>query len=196
MVGGSEVVMFVWLAACSPPHLVSSGGDAGGSWLAPDNSWDLSEPPSGLTAEGFDVGQTAPDLRLQDQHGDEVSLWQFYGNVVVLDVSTMWCAPCRELAAEVEATQTDYDAEGFVYVTVHQQDIDGAPPNKADLELWASSYGIETAPILADTDLLTAPAIRNGQFPAVLILDRKLSVRRRANPPTDAAIRAAVESLL
>lgn len=182
------------LSGCVP-HLYSAGKGGGGPWTPPDNTWDLAEPPSDLAGEGFDGGEVPPDLRLTDQHGDEVSLWQFYGKVVLLDISTMWCAPCREIAQDAQATQDEFGPEGFVYVTVLQQNVDGGAPTVDDLRQWADYYGI-AAPVLGDGAAASGGAIQNGQFPAVLVLDRRMRVDQRVNPIDAEQIRRDIEAAL
>lgn len=189
-----------WLMVASVgcvPRLYSEGG-AGGpwSWEAPENRWGVDEPPEGLLGTGWSTGQVAPDFRLIDQHGEEVALWQFYGRVVLVDISTMWCAPCRDLAAHTEETWQDYDDEGFVYLTVLQEDVEGEPVTPEDQVVWADAYGI-TSPVLGDPDKAgTGAAILQGQYPAVLVIDRDLVVVERVNPPDDASVRAAIEDAL
>ena len=78
---------FVLLATGCVPELTSPAGTVleVSDYTAPENSWPMGEaPPASLAAEGFGSGQVVPDMRLMDQYGDEVSLWQFYGLVVAL----------------------------------------------------------------------------------------------------------------
>lgn len=182
--------------ACVPRLYTQAPPIVPSDWVPPENSWEVTEPPSDLEGQGFGVGQTVPDVRLADQFDDEVSLWQFFGKVVVLDVSTMWCAPCRELAETTQHTYEAYADEGLMYVTVLQQDQDGEPPTLDDVQSWADVYGIET-PVLGDPDpSATAAAIERGQYPALLLLDRQMQVVERVNPPTDAELIAAIEDAL
>lgn len=182
------------LLACTP-SLYSEGG-AVGEWVAPVNTWPTAEPPAELDGEGFSAGQVAPDFLLNDQFGDDVALWQFYGNVVLFDVSTIWCAPCQELAMDTEDTWEEYRDEGFVYVTILQQNLEGGEPTLEDLNEWAEGFGI-TAPIVSDPQgTFTGGAIRNDQFPAVLVLDRDMTVAERVNPINDHEVRAAIERAL
>ena len=185
------------------PHLYSdSFGDTSDSsvgWSQPDNSWEtLSEPPENLEAEGFGVGQVVPDIRLQDQHGKEVSLWQFYGMVIALDVSTVWCAPCRDLAVGVDETWHEYKDQGFVYVTMMPEDNNGEIPSTDVLQTWASDYSI-TAPILSDSSPYenSYTIVPDGVNPSVMVIDRGMKVQTvRVNPSEDYAVRAAVASAL
>lgn len=165
-------------------------------WDPPDNGWPQAEPPEDLQGEGWEVGEVAPDFRLVDQFGDTVSLWQFYGDVILVDVSTMWCAPCQELARHTEETWLDYRDEGFMYLTVLQEDVHGGPPDVEALNAWAEGFGI-SAPVLDDgSKEATGKAVRQGQFPVVLVVGRDMRVTTRVNPIEDSEIRRAVEAAL
>src|SRR5687768_2227270 len=103
-----RVALIAVISTGCVPHLYSSGGAGQPSeWVAPENTWTVTPPPATLEAQGYGEGDVIPDFRLVDQHGDEVSLWQFYGNVILLDVSTIWCGPCQQLALETEHTWED-----------------------------------------------------------------------------------------
>ena len=140
------------------------------------------------------MGDTLCDFRLQDQFGDEVSLWQFWGDVVLVDISTIWCGPCQELAASTQATFEHFEDDGFMYLTIIQQDVEGNPPKQVDVVEWAEAFGIE-APVLGDGDEVVA-AVRQNQFPALLLLDRKMKVHERVTPPDAGVVDAAIEDLL
>lgn len=185
----------VMLGGCIP-RLETTGGPSGSStWVAPENDWVLAEPPVDLVAEGFGVGEIVPDLRLVDQTGNEVSLWQFHGNVVLLDVSTMWCVPCIALAEHTEETWQTYRDQGFVYVTILQQDFDGNPPEPGDLDDWVDAFGI-TAPVLADGEETSIEAVPlNGgsrTFPGVIVIGRDLEVLTVMEVPDHETVEAAI----
>ncbi|MBL8615431.1 MAG: redoxin domain-containing protein [Deltaproteobacteria bacterium] len=190
------------LAACAPPRLYSADGDlpevgSGSDWEAPENGWDKgSPPPAELEGEGFGVGQVLPDLRLLDQHGEETATWQWYGMVVAIDVSTMWCGPCRGLAAEVDATWADYRDQGFMYVTLLPQDQAGEVPDNADLNAWADQFGI-SAPVLSDDEGWSYQIVPDNTYPRIMIVGRDMRVLvDQVTPAEDTAIRAAIEAAL
>ncbi len=54
-----------------------------------------SEPPSGRPSK-IAVEQNAPDFRLKDLEGRQVSLGDFRGRPVLLVFGTTWCPYCRE----------------------------------------------------------------------------------------------------
>ena len=190
--------VLVGSVACVPvletPNLEGPRSDE--PWVAPENSWPLQEPPATTVGEGFHRGQVPHDFRFLDQHGDEVSLWQFHGRHVVLDISTMWCAPCRKLAEGTEETATEYADDDVVYITVLAENIEGAPATTEDLELWADLYGI-TAPIVADADKTwSAPAVPNGLYPVVFVLNPDLTIAERVNPASDERLHEVLDEQL
>jgi hypothetical protein len=46
--------------------------------------------PSDLEGEGTDVGEVLEDFARVDQYNEEISLHEFYGNVVVLSIGADW----------------------------------------------------------------------------------------------------------
>ncbi len=63
------------------------------SLYGPDNSWFHAESsviPDGLAGSGRSVGDIAENFTLLDQFGAEVELYQFYGQVIVLDAFAEW----------------------------------------------------------------------------------------------------------
>jgi len=186
------------------PVLTSPGGDTAttevncSTWQAPENGWlNTNSPPCDTESVGFERGQLAPDMRLVDQHGATVSLWQFAGTVILLDFSTMWCAPCQDIATHVDDTWKDFEDQGFTYLTILSQDDFSNIPDDEDLNSWAEDYDI-TAPILSDdrgyTDGIIPPG---GGFPQLMLIDRDMIVTIDAiQPVTDPAVRSAIRGAL
>jgi thiol-disulfide isomerase/thioredoxin len=177
--------------------LVSDGGETV-EWTAPENTWTVTTPPEDLVGVGFAEGDIVPDVRLTDQFGDEVSLWQFWGKVVVLDVSTIWCGPCQELAETTQETFEDYEEQGFMYVTVLQEDLYNEDPEIDDLLLWVNEYTLST-PVLDDgayPQQTSAALPKADTWPGVLVIDRQMVVSERLDETVDAALRAAIEAIL
>lgn len=188
----------LFLVACIPVLESPAGTTSTGPWTAPENSWGLCEgPPEGFVGEGLGVGEVAPDFLMLDQYGQDVSLWQFHGCPIVLDFSTMWCAPCQELAEEAPAVVEDYADDDLVYLTVMPQDLGSDPPDQEELTEWMEAFEL-TAPILSDETGYTYQLVTGSRgFPAVLVLDRDGVVATDLGVTvTDEAIRAAIDDVL
>ncbi len=188
-------VTLLLLTGCIP-HLYTDTSDSGGAWRCGDNGWTGDGPPSGLVAEGWYAGDVAPDLRGFDQHGDEVCLWQFYGDLVILDISTMWCAPCQDLARGVQETVEHYAGEELTYLTVLGEDVEGEDSTSENCEEWAEAFGIE-APVLTDPAEVRKEIVTDNSYPRVMIIGKDLRVAiEEIETPTDPEIRDAVDGLL
>lgn len=198
----APVAVSLILGGCVPELVTSGPKVITGDFVAPPNSWPVSEilPPNEVECGGFDVGDTVCEFRLKDQFGDEVSLWQFWGDVIVLDISTIWCIPCQKLAASTQATYDHFKDDGVMYLTVLQEDANSNPPDTQDLNDWGDAFGIQ-APILADGhenqgSRATGAAVTGGQFPGVLLIDRNMKVQRRVVPPDAETLDGAIEDLI
>ena len=146
-------------------------------WMPPDNRWPSSSPPANTQGEGFDAGQIISDYAFFDQYGDEVSLWQFYGNIVLFDISAEWCAPCKILAEEIEATQNDYHDRGFVYVSyIAEANSNLDPVDTSVLMHWATDHSIESAPVLGSENDLRPLLVPTYAYPRLILIGRNLKV--------------------
>ncbi|TVQ90042.1 MAG: TlpA family protein disulfide reductase [Deltaproteobacteria bacterium] len=186
------------------PELQSPGPPDLSDWACPENSWDCDIPPATLQDSsiryGFFPGDTLPRGLMVDQHGDMVDPWQFFGQVVVVDISTMWCSPCRQIACYVQHTHESYVDHGVTYLTVLPQNTHGEPPSVSDLQDWARDFKI-TAPILSDPEHgWSRPGTPTNSYPALVVVDREMKVYARievGGPPdaVDMAVRRAVEEV-
>ena len=184
------------LIGCEAPRLYTAEDTGAYVWEAPENSWGIGEVPEDLQPTGTEIGMVPEDFRMQDQHGDEVSLWQFYGQVIVLDISTMWCAPCQDLAATVQETWEHHKDDGFMYITLLPENLETEPPTLEDLEYWSEYFAIE-APVLSDDSLWFRNFVPDDNFPWVVVIDREMKIYdNQLDPVNDATILSAVEELL
>ncbi|MFO0006403.1 MAG: redoxin domain-containing protein, partial [bacterium] len=95
-----------------------------------------------------------PNARLEDQCGEGVDLWDFYGSYLVLDSSQSDCGPCRSMAAGAEAFAEEMREAGIPVrlVTLMGNGLSDpyGTPEPALVQAWVDEYGL-TEPVLRDT---------------------------------------------
>ena len=64
------------------------------------------------------VGNRAPSFMLKDVRGNNVSLSDFKGKVVVMDFWTTWCSWCKETTQELEKLHNNYKDRDVVFLGI------------------------------------------------------------------------------
>ena len=150
----------------------------------------------GETPWGVHIGEKAINFTLLDQNGNEVSLHDYEGKVILLDFSTMWCGPCKTEAAHAEELYQRYKDRGFIILTVLFQDYSGNQISIEDCKTWSETYGL-TIPVLADINLQAWNQYDDeGYVPLNLVIDKNLIIRYKQTGFNPSAIEQMIETLL
>lgn len=110
----------------------------------------------------------APNLSLPDRSGQEQSLSQFRGKIVVLNFWATWCSPCREELPMLDKLSKEYVDKNVVFIAASIDDAqtkDKIPGfltrKKIALPVWTGA----SPDTLKEFDL-------GGIVPATIILDQ------------------------
>ncbi len=75
-----------------------------------------------ITALAVATGEPAPDFKLQAMTGEDVSLSDFKGRLVLLKLATTWCPTCKLLSAEIKKIGDFLKEQDVVVLEVFVQD--------------------------------------------------------------------------
>lgn len=98
-------------------------------------------------------GYAAPDFEVVDAQGSPVTLADYRGKVVLLNVWATWCGPCREEMPSMQALYDAFPRDNFEIAAISVDASPGAPDATGNLGgdpvAFARDLGL-TFPILLD----------------------------------------------
>jgi len=116
------------------------------------------------------VNFTAPKLPLETLDGDPVSLDDYRGSVVLVNLWATWCPPCREEMPTLETFYEKYKSNGFVLIGVNQEETQEV------VAPFVKEFGL-TFPIWLDLDYLAQREFNTMNLPSSYVIDRTGKVR-------------------
>ncbi len=149
--------------------IVAAAVAGGAAWL----SFSINPPTGGrgvTQAVTWTAGapKSVPAFTFTDQDGKTLSLGDFKGKVVVLDVWATWCAPCRAEFPRFDRLQAALGDKGLVVIPV-SQDLGGRKP----VDKFYDELGVKALSKYIDPDNATAKALGLRGLPTTLIIDRE-----------------------
>jgi peroxiredoxin len=123
-------------------------------------------------------GQIAPDFKVITTSGQQVSLENYRGRVLVLDFFATWCQPCRASITHLAEMNRKYGQHGL-YVLGMSADEDGERVVKAFADKNRITYPVA----LAGESTLTDYGVRS--VPVMFVIDKKGRVAEVFRGSTD-----------
>jgi thiol-disulfide isomerase/thioredoxin len=108
-----------------------------------------------------------PELTFLDAEGNEVSLADFQGDVVVLNLWATWCAPCRREMPSLDRLQAKFGGDGLEVIALSLDRGDVAKVRAFFDELKISHLAVYQDPQARAGRELEAPGL-----PTTIVIDR------------------------
>jgi thiol-disulfide isomerase/thioredoxin len=147
-------------------------------------------PPAPGTGSA-ELDQVAPPFILADLNGQEVSLDQYRGKIVMLDFWATWCGPCRMTMPILEKLQKEY-RDGLTLLDINIQE------SPELVRPYVRKQNIK-ATVLLDQRGSVSAAYGSNSIPMQVLIDRQGIIRHiqvgyGAN--MEAQLRAEINKLL
>jgi len=121
-------------------------------------------PPERLAVH--DEPRALREIRFQDEAGTVLTLEDFRGKVVVLNLWATWCTPCREEMPTLDALQAQLGGERFEVVALS---IDRAGPSV--VREFYQEVGIRHLRLYIDPSMRSPAALGVAGIPTTLVVD-------------------------
>jgi peroxiredoxin len=115
-------------------------------------------------------GAAAPQFSLAGRGGQNVSLAQYKGQVVMINFWASWCGPCRQEMPLLESIYKKYNKLGFTMLGVNVE------PDSNAANAWLKETPV-SFPILYDTESKVSKLYDVAGMPTSVIIDRAGKVR-------------------
>ena len=177
---GILTILMTACSACGPGELVITDDSAAFVELQEPEVEIVDTTIGFLETEdcGWQIGDKVCDFQLPDQDEELWRLSNNSGDLILLDLSVMWCGPCNVAAQTQQSVQDQYEDQGFQYVTVLIADSQNDTVEDSDLDLWTTMHSITSAPVLRGSrELLQSSGLSYGfpasSWPTFVIIDRE-----------------------
>jgi thiol-disulfide isomerase/thioredoxin len=120
--------------------------------------------------------KTAPDISGTTLDGKDLSLSDFAGDVVVLNVWGSWCGDCREEAQALQAVYADNRTHGVQFIGLNTRDHD------AEARAYEQSFGVGYPSLIDESgelQLAFHESLPFDSIPSTLVIDRDGRVAAR-----------------
>ncbi len=116
------------------------------------------------------VNYAAPELSLQNIHGETRSLADYRHNVLLVNNWATWCPPCKAEMPTLSAYFNEHHDDGFMIIAIEAGDaVDG-------VSQFAENYGLKFQ-VWLDPGNASLKAFGNGSLPNSYVIDRAGMVR-------------------
>lgn len=111
----------------------------------------------------LEQGTRLPDLVLRDSRGEPVSLADYQGKPVVINLWATWCPPCRREMPVLADAQAEHDE--FVFLFVNQGEGAG------EVQRYLESQALSPGNVLFDGGGRLGQQVGSGALPTTLFYD-------------------------
>lgn len=152
------------LAALTVASVIYIGGDT------PSRAPTTSDKQAAITSSRsfviHDAPQPLPEIAFEDGNGQALTLADFNGKTVLLNIWATWCAPCREEMPTLDALEAQLGGPGFEVVPLS---VDRA--GSAVVRRFYTEIGIQHLNLYIDASMQASFKLAAVGLPTTLLID-------------------------
>lgn len=159
----------------------------------------------GVNGRKYIQTATMPNWGATDQFGERVDAYQFYSQIIVLDLSAGWCGPCRTAAQSAEEEFQEFKEDGVVFIhhMIDDNSNDGKVTDDGFVADWAETYGL-SFPVVYDDSVegygeayygFSQSGVIQG-VPTFVVIDREMTIHDYWSGGSSVNLNRAVNELL
>ncbi len=139
---------------------------AGATPTTGSNSTDSWANP--LAVSVFEQPRPVPDIRFQDDHHRGLTLADFRGRVVLLNVWATWCVPCRQEMQALDRLQARLGGDDFAVValSIDRRGVDAVRD-------FYREIGVQKLAVYLDPSAIGSRDLAVEGVPTTLVIDRQ-----------------------
>jgi len=124
--------------------------------------------------------QDVPNVRFKNEAGKKLSLSDFRGQVLLVNIWATWCPPCVKEMPTLDRLQAELGADKIKVLTL-SIDRKGAPVVRA----FFDRIKVQNLEIYVDQTMLAATALRAFGLPATILINAEGREIGRLNGPAE-----------
>jgi thiol-disulfide isomerase/thioredoxin len=150
------LILLLLFAGCSKPQQEPANEPAAAEQAGPAKGLDRSHK-----------GKPAPNIEFKDPDGGEISLADFKGTPVLMNLWATWCAPCVKELPTLDRLARSFRKDGTLGVIAVSQDMG---PH-ASVEAFLDTKGIEDLGAYQDSKMGLSGALGAQVLPTSILFD-------------------------
>ncbi|MER7171298.1 TlpA family protein disulfide reductase [Streptomyces mesophilus] len=173
------------LSACTDGGTQGGGGDT-----------NFVAGKSGISVSEKGERAAAPDISGETLEGEQLSLADYKGKIVVINTWGSWCAPCRAEAKYLKQVSEATKTKGVEFVGINTRD-----PQKSSAVAFEEDYEIEYPSLYdpAGKQILKFPkgSLSPQSIPTTIVVDRDGKIAARfLGPVSDKRLYEMIDPVL
>ncbi|MFO0997809.1 MAG: TlpA disulfide reductase family protein [Alphaproteobacteria bacterium] len=136
------------------------------------------EPPTGFLQ--FSTPRAIPDIRFEDAEGRTISLTQFRGRLILVNLWATWCEPCRREMPSLDRLQAMLGGPAFEVVAISLDYRDFAKARA-----FYRDVGIRSLGLYLDSPKRLMADLSPRALPTTLLIDAEGHERGWQTGPTE-----------